>query len=715
MNKSPIASNKGTILAVEDDRTSMKLLMSVLTTAGYDIHSAMSGEQAMELAAASPPELILLDIVMPGINGFEVCRWLKAQEPTSHIPVIFLSATTEPKERLEGFRLGAVDFISKPFQREELLARVHTHLALARLQAQLKHQAADLRLANQHLQREITVREEMAVSLRESEEKFRTLAASAQDAFVMLDDEDRIIFWNRAAAGMFGYSEKEIGGLKFHEHFVPERLRAAHIKGLAHFKDTGTGPALGKTLEMPALRKDGTEFPVELSLAAVRLHERWAAIAVIRDITGRTRAQDTLVRSEERLNMALDVAQMGTWDLDVSTGTAWRSALHDKIFGYDSHQTEWSYERFLEHVVPEDRERVRRSTFESATPGLIKFECRIIRANDQTQRWVSIQGMVHHFQDGKPSRMMGTVIDITESKLAEMERQATEAQSSLSQKLESVGRLASGVAHEINTPMQFITDNTQFLKRAVTSLTEVLAAYRAINEIVASGNKPDEALALARAAEEANELEYLMGEIPTTFEETMGGLKRVTHIIKSLKEFSHPNTTAKQPADLNKAINTTIAVSRHEWKYVAEVATELDPDLPMIPLCIDEMNQVMLNLIVNAAHAIGDALKQRGEAKGVITLRTKQEGDSVLVEVQDNGTGIPESAQSHIFEPFFTTKGVGKGTGQGLAIIRNIVIKNHGGTISFTTKPGVGTTFHIHLPMPSPANTQSSDTPATCS
>jgi len=153
-------------------------------------------------------------------------------------------------------------------------------------------------------------------------------------------------------------------------------------------------------------------------------------------------------------------------------------------------------------------------------------------------------------------------------------------------------------------------------------------------------------------------------------------------------------------------------VSRHEWKYVAEVVTELDPDLPMIPLCIDEMNQVMLNLIVNAAHAIGDAIKQRGEAKGVITIRTKQDGESLLVEVADNGTGIPESAQSHIFEPFFTTKGVGKGTGQGLAIIRTIVLKNHGGTISFTTAPGKGTTFHIRLPMPSPDEAASSETTA---
>jgi signal transduction histidine kinase len=397
---------------------------------------------------------------------------------------------------------------------------------------------------------------------------------------------------------------------------------------------------------------------------------------------------------------------MGTWDLDFVTNAVWRSRLHDQIFGYDSPLVHWSHDTFLDHLLPEDREKYLKAEQRSIETGEVKSEYRIIRANDQKQRWISIQGKIYCDKQNKPLRMMGLVVDVTDSKQEEAERQNKEAQSSLSQKLESVGRLASGVAHEINTPMQFITDNTQFLKRAMSSLTEVLSAYQAIGKLTASGAISEEALARARALEETNELPYLMAELPRTFDETMSGLHRVTQIIKSLKEFSHPNQTSKQPADLNKAINTTIVVSRHEWKYVADVVTDFDPDLPIIPLRIDEMNQVILNLIVNAAHAIGDALKLRGEAKGVITIRTKQDGDQVLVDVQDNGTGIPESAQSHIFEPFFTTKGVGKGTGQGLAIIRTIVVKNHGGTITFTTEPGKGTTFHLRLPIASPADNQ---------
>ncbi len=553
----------------------------------------------------------------------------------------------------------------------------------------------------------------MASSLEESEEKFRTLAGSAKDAFVMMDEHDQVSFWNRAATGMFGYNESNIIGKKFHEHGIPPKLHAAYQQEFSRSLTTDAAATSTKTIEISALRKDGTEFAVELSLAAVKVRGKWEVIAVIRDITGRLRAQETLKRSEQGLNLALQVARMGTWDWDLITGTVWRSLIHDQIFGYETLQARWTFEIFLQHIIAEDHAMVLQALRPTNSTNQLKFECRILRANDQAQRWISVQGIIHRDQNKTPVRLQGVVVDCTDLKQAELERQSKEAQSSLSQKLESVGRLASGVAHEINTPMQFITDNTQFLKQALTSLITVLETYRTAKASIASGKNPTEALAIAQAAEEDNELNYLLEEIPRTFEETMGGLKRVTSIIKSLKEFAHPSIAACQPADLNKAIATTIAVSRHEWKYVADVVTEFDPELPMIPLRIDEMNQVMLNLIVNASHAIGDAIKQRGESKGIITLRTKQEGESVLVQVQDNGTGIPASAQSHIFEPFFTTKGIGKGTGQGLAIIRTIVVKNHGGTIHFTTEPGQGTIFHIKLPLQKPPEpNQTPDAPA---
>ena len=168
--------------------------------------------------------------------------------------------------------------------------------------------------------------------------------------------------------------------------------------------------------------------------------------------------------------------------------------------------------------------------------------------------------------------------------------------------------------------------------------------------------------------------------------------------MSSLKEYSHPNQAERSGANLNKAIETVVAVSRHEWKYVADVVTEFDPKLPQVDCVLDEINQAVLNLVINAAHAIGDAIKQRGLKRGTITIRTRQEPGWAVVEVEDTGTGIPPEVRNKIFDPFFTTKGIGKGTGQGLAIVQAVIVKGHSGKIDFITEVGKGTTFRIFLP-----------------
>jgi signal transduction histidine kinase len=176
----------------------------------------------------------------------------------------------------------------------------------------------------------------------------------------------------------------------------------------------------------------------------------------------------------------------------------------------------------------------------------------------------------------------------------------------------------------------------------------------------------------------------------------------VARIVASLKEFSHPNNAHSTTADLNRVIETAVNVSRHEWKYVAEIVCDFAADLPTVPCVVDEFNQVMLNLIVNAAHAIGDAVKARndGNERGTITIRTRREGEHfVIVEVADTGTGIAEAHRARIFEPFFTTKEVGRGTGQGLTIVHRVITKRHHGTVSFETEVGRGTTFRLRLPL----------------
>ncbi len=204
------------------------------------------------------------------------------------------------------------------------------------------------------------------------------------------------------------------------------------------------------------------------------------------------------------------------------------------------------------------------------------------------------------------------------------------------------------------------------------------------------------------AAVEAD-VTYLSQEIPKAIHQTMQGVERVTKIVRAMKDFSHPGAEEKTSVDLNKAIESTITVARHEWKYVAEMRTEFDRALPLVSCLPGEVNQAILNLIVNAAHAIADVVGSSANAKGVITVTTRQSGPWAEIRIRDTGSGIPENIRSRIFEPFFTTKGVGKGTGQGLAIARAVVVDKHGGTIAFETQPSQGTTFVIRLPISSAA------------
>ncbi len=310
--------------------------------------------------------------------------------------------------------------------------------------------------------------------------------------------------------------------------------------------------------------------------------------------------------------------------------------------------------------------------------------------------WVSTTKLPLHNIEGDLIGTFGVSRDITARKRTEQEGRALELQLQLSHKLESIGMLAAGVAHEINTPTQFITDNTRFLQGAFGELATAFARYRTLVT-----TKPELAPE-SSAIETETELNYHLTEIPRTLEQTLDGLGRVARIVGSLKEFSHPHTLERKPADLNRAIETTIAVARHEWKYVADVVTAFDPALPPVPCILDEFNQVILNLIINACHAIEDALKISKAEKGVITIRTRQDAASVWIEVADTGLGIPAEIHDRIFELFFTTKRAGKGTGQGLALVRNIIVQHHGGYVDFVTEAGRGTTFRIQLPLVPP-------------
>jgi PAS domain S-box-containing protein len=282
-----------------------------------------------------------------------------------------------------------------------------------------------------------------------------------------------------------------------------------------------------------------------------------------------------------------------------------------------------------------------------------------------------------------------------------------EAQLSQAQKLESIGQLAAGIAHEINTPIQYIGDNTHFLSDSFTGLQEALRAYERLAEAAQAGPVSPELLDELAAQVQAADLEYLGEEIPRALDQTQEGVAHVARIVQAMKEFSHPGGREKTLIDLHRAMENTITIARNEWKEVARVEMDLDPEMPPVPCLPGELNQVLLNLLVNATHAIAEKRTATLGDLGLITVRTRRTLGQAEIQIEDSGSGIPEAIRGKIFDPFFTTKPLGKGTGQGLSIAHAVIVQKHGGTLTFQTEVGKGTTFFIRLPLDLHRNGQS--------
>jgi signal transduction histidine kinase len=275
------------------------------------------------------------------------------------------------------------------------------------------------------------------------------------------------------------------------------------------------------------------------------------------------------------------------------------------------------------------------------------------------------------------------------------ERKQLEIELRHAQKLELVGRLAAGIAHEINTPVQFVADNLPFIAEAAQSVLSLRKRFRELLDVAIAAGCVQ--LADVEVAEREAEIEYLDEEVPRAIAQTRDGVERVATIVRAMQEFAHPDGRQHAKADLNRALASTITVARSEWKDVAEIHTEFG-EIPEVFCNIGDLNQAFLNILVNAAHAIGDVMSV-SHRRGSIRVCTASEGGFVVVTISDTGAGIPLHVQPRIFEPFFTTKGLGRGTGHGLALARTVVVERHHGQLSFRTEAGVGTTFEFRLPI----------------
>ena len=286
--------------------------------------------------------------------------------------------------------------------------------------------------------------------------------------------------------------------------------------------------------------------------------------------------------------------------------------------------------------------------------------------------------------------------DLTRQLADEAERLALEEDLRQAQKLEALGTMAGGVAHEINTPIQYIGDNVNYLRDGMGDLLSILTAYHDLAKTVEERGDTTKIIVQVRQLESDADLDFLVDEIPEAIGQASEGLARVSKIVQAVKQFAHPGSQECQVFDANQAIESTIEVAQGQWKYVAELKTEFADDLPDLHGHLGEFNQVILNLIVNAAQAIDEGAK---DERGQIRVRTSFTDNTLTIDVSDNGCGIPKSIQERIFEPFFTTKDVGKGTGQGLALCYRIMNQSFNGSISVKSVDGEGANFSLHFPI----------------
>jgi PAS domain S-box-containing protein len=513
------------------------------------------------------------------------------------------------------------------------------------------------------------------VALRESEERFRSVAQSANDAIISADSEGRILSWSKGAQKIFGFEEGEILGESLTK-IMPERYRSAHTKGMKRVRREGEARLIGRVVEMHGLKKDSLEFPMELSLACWNAREGTFYSGIIRDITERKQAQEALQESEERFRNLVENANEIIYSLTPEGRFTYVSPNWTDLLGHEI--SEVLGNPFEPFVHPDDvapcQDFLRKVTETGEKQSGIEYR---VRHKNGSWRWHASSASPLKAEDGEVLSFIGIAHDITERKefLDELERtnrelRETQAQLVQSEKMASLGMLVAGIAHEINTPIGAVHSMHDTLKRAVEKLKTTLRAdfSHELEENRGLSNP-------LRIIDEANKV-------------IENGSERVTNIVRRLRSFARLDEAELKTVDIHEGLEDTIALLQHELKLNVTVEKNYG-DVPDIACFPGKLNQVFLNLLVNAKQAI--------EGRGVISITTFIKDRHVHIEFRDSGKGIPKENLKKVFDPGFTTKGVGVGTGLGLSIVYQI-IEDHHGSIHVDSELGKGTTFSIALP-----------------
>lgn len=733
-------SDRGHVFIVDHDNRSANTLRTILANNGYVVDSAASGKKALTTISDLEPNLILINTSLPDFTSIAIIEELKLSQQTRFIPIIFMAAFDNAEDRVKGLELGD-DMITKPFEENEVLARV---------------------------ERQVTV-SKVRMALRESEAKFRSVMESAIDAIISGDVSGNIRSWNSAATALFGYNEDEVIGRPI-EVIIPEHFRKLHRDGMHRVSSGGPSHVIGKTVELAALRKDGSEFPVELSLAMWFLDDERYYTGIIRDISERKQAEQKFRSVTES---AIDAIISANHEGNI---ISWNNAA-TRILGYTSDEV---IGKPLEIIIPERFHEPHRNGMQRVTEG---GESRVIGktvelfARTKSSEEIPIELSLSTWTVRDERYYTGIIRDIRERKRAEenlrMSEQAlrtstnelkkknevlqqtlnqlheTQNQLIIQEKMASLGKLSAGMAHELNNPASAAQRSADQMKAMFQQLQDVHVKLGRLNlgpEQLEKVNELDGLVrdrvkqpinvdALTRSDRESDMEEWLEQQgiekawelapalvdleckeaelstladyfspsqffvvidwlssthtVHSLLSEISLGTSRISEIVKALKTYTYMDQAPVQSVDVHEGLDNTLVILHNKLKKGITVRREYAKDLPSIQGNGGELNQVWTNIIDNAIDAM--------TGRGTLILRTRKEDSWVVVEIEDNGPGIPDAIQSKIFDPFFTTKSQGEGTGLGLNISRNLIVQKHHGQISVYSERG-RTCFTIRLP-----------------
>jgi two-component system, cell cycle sensor histidine kinase and response regulator CckA len=645
MSASPqVAGARARVLIVDDELNNRKLMEVMLAPEGFLLETAISGEEALEKVAKRAPDLILLDIMMPGIDGYRVAAKIKGDRATSNIPVIMVTALDDHKSRMFGLSAGAEDFITKPVNRVDLCSRVRTLLRLKAYGDFHDHYS-------QMLEEQVG---SLTADLREERDRAQRYLDTAGVILMGLDKQGRITLVNRYACSTLGWTAEELLGRDWVETCVPARIWDA-LK--AKFRDLIGGEL--PLYENPIVTRSGVERLIEWRNTVVRdgAGHITGSFSSGTDVTERTVALEALRTTEERMRFALQNANVGIWDMDYGTGVARWSEILESQFGLQPGTFEGTFQAFIDLVHPDDRKRVAETVAQAERSGAdFSYAHRAILP-DGTLRWLSGAGRILLGEHGEPVRGLGVYQDITE-------RRALEAQNEQLQKMEAVGRLAGGVAHDFNN-----------LLAVILGFCEVL-----LTDLASDDPRRADIAEIQRAG--------ALG----------AGLTR------QLLAFSRKQVIEPTLLDLNGVVAGMQAMLGRLIGEHVSIVMALRPELALVTADRGQMEQVVMNLAVNARDAmpnggtltIATANVELDEHYANVHLAAKA-GTYVSLIVTDTGTGMTPEVQARLFEPFFTTKEPGRGTGLGLATVYGIV-RRSGGSVAVYSEVGKGTAFKAYFP-----------------